>query len=402
MPIPKPRKNENKNEFIDRCMGDDKMVSEYTDNKQRLAVCNVSWKDKDKKSRGNMTVDKSKFKTEGVERRFTPQVEAEIRVSKDEDGLPVVEGYFAKFGKLSGNLGGFREKIDKGFFRSALQESDTLDLFNHDQNYPLGRESAPGPEGKLELWEDEVGLRYKLIPLVTNTIKDMVLIPIEKKVIKGNSFGFRTKNDGDMWENDRDGMPIRTLKADGCESLIDGSQVTFPAYPDTGLALRSLNTWSEARGDEGKDDDSANKASVGNDNNKIIDIDNDGTEVVNPKDESDDKGQEHKINLDVPVNLKLNVTIEQENNKAVIEEESEDDRSPDHEDDDNSSSDENDDDQSDNNNGDDDDNQQASSENVNEDQNEDDDEQKPSEAKILAKQRDRELQLKKKLITMED
>ena len=31
MPIPKPNKNETKNKFIERCMGDDKMNTEYPD-----------------------------------------------------------------------------------------------------------------------------------------------------------------------------------------------------------------------------------------------------------------------------------------------------------------------------------------------------------------------------------
>ncbi len=39
MPLPKPRKKEDKNEFISRCMSDDIMEKEYKDNKQRVAVC---------------------------------------------------------------------------------------------------------------------------------------------------------------------------------------------------------------------------------------------------------------------------------------------------------------------------------------------------------------------------
>lgn len=38
MPSPKP--NENKNDFMDRCMGDDKMTSEFENPSQRAAVCN--------------------------------------------------------------------------------------------------------------------------------------------------------------------------------------------------------------------------------------------------------------------------------------------------------------------------------------------------------------------------
>jgi len=48
MPIPKPRKNENKNEFISRCMSDTVMKKEYPNQKQRNAVCFTAWDDKDK------------------------------------------------------------------------------------------------------------------------------------------------------------------------------------------------------------------------------------------------------------------------------------------------------------------------------------------------------------------
>lgn len=45
MPIPKPRSNEEKKDFIQRCMSDDKMVSEYTNTDQRLAVCSTSYEE---------------------------------------------------------------------------------------------------------------------------------------------------------------------------------------------------------------------------------------------------------------------------------------------------------------------------------------------------------------------
>lgn len=39
MPIPTPTQNETENDFIQRCMSDEKMKSEYTDEAQRYAVC---------------------------------------------------------------------------------------------------------------------------------------------------------------------------------------------------------------------------------------------------------------------------------------------------------------------------------------------------------------------------
>lgn len=43
MPIPKPKQNEKRDAFIQRCMSDEKMLNEYPENSQRFAVCNVSF-----------------------------------------------------------------------------------------------------------------------------------------------------------------------------------------------------------------------------------------------------------------------------------------------------------------------------------------------------------------------
>ncbi len=45
MPMPKPRKTEDKDEFISRCMENEVMNEEYPDSKQRLAVCHDLWKE---------------------------------------------------------------------------------------------------------------------------------------------------------------------------------------------------------------------------------------------------------------------------------------------------------------------------------------------------------------------
>ena len=45
MPIPKPRKDESKSDFIQRCMTDETMTFEYEDIDQRLAVCSTSYEE---------------------------------------------------------------------------------------------------------------------------------------------------------------------------------------------------------------------------------------------------------------------------------------------------------------------------------------------------------------------
>lgn len=51
MPIPKPTPTEEKAAFLDRCMANPTMESEYPDPEQRYAVCQAQWDDK--RSLGN-------------------------------------------------------------------------------------------------------------------------------------------------------------------------------------------------------------------------------------------------------------------------------------------------------------------------------------------------------------
>lgn len=44
MPLPRPQVGEPQNEFIARCASDDKMIAEYPNETQRIAVCYATWK----------------------------------------------------------------------------------------------------------------------------------------------------------------------------------------------------------------------------------------------------------------------------------------------------------------------------------------------------------------------
>jgi hypothetical protein len=43
--MPKPQANEKKTDYLQRCMSDDKMNSEFPDESQRYAVCNSYWEE---------------------------------------------------------------------------------------------------------------------------------------------------------------------------------------------------------------------------------------------------------------------------------------------------------------------------------------------------------------------
>src|SRR2546430_2450571 len=81
-------------------------------------------------------------------------------------------GHAAVFNRLSEDLGGFREIIEPGFFRSALRKSpDVRALINHDSNLVLARTAS----GTLELKEDAASLRIAARVAQTSYATDLRL-----------------------------------------------------------------------------------------------------------------------------------------------------------------------------------------------------------------------------------
>lgn len=175
---------------------------------------------------------------EGAERRILPFTGTELRIV-DKDGKKILEGLTAPFGKRSLDLGGFVEEIDPGAFTKALKRSDAAALFNHNPDNLLGRMSAK----TLRLKETDDGLQYE-VDLPNTEIARVVEQGVSRRDIKGNSFSFRLAFDADgrprhRWDELEDGTPLRTILE--IEELFDVGPVVYPAYPDTDVALRSLD-----------------------------------------------------------------------------------------------------------------------------------------------------------------
>lgn len=145
-----------------------------------------------------------------------------------EDGK--LRGYAAVFDSLSVDMG-FRERIRRGAFSRSLKEgADVRALWQHDVNYVLGRTKS----GTLSLVEDVHGLRSVIDPPDTQWARD-VMTTIKRGDVDQMSFAFTVKTD--EW-NMEDGVLVRTvIDAD----LFDVSPVTYPAYPDTSIGVRSVN-----------------------------------------------------------------------------------------------------------------------------------------------------------------
>lgn len=153
-----------------------------------------------------------------------------MQVERRDGAAPVLRGHAAVFNETIEIGRWFRERIAPGAFARAIGEDDVRALFNHDENWVLGRNKAK----TLTLSEDAVGLAIVITPPDTQLVRDLVLTPIERGDVSQMSFGFRVRKE--EWDETQD-VPLRTLLE---VELFDVSPVTFPAYPTTDIGLRSL------------------------------------------------------------------------------------------------------------------------------------------------------------------
>ncbi|WP_426576766.1 HK97 family phage prohead protease [Xenorhabdus stockiae] len=164
----------------------------------------------------------------------------EVRTETPENQSTRIVGYGSVFNSRSEPLWGFREIIKPGAFDEVLND-DVRGLFNHDPNFILGRSTA----GTLTLTVDERGLQYSIQAPDNQTIRDLVLAPLQRGDITQSSFAFRVARDGEHWYEDDEGIVIREIHR--FSRLYDVSPVTYPAYQEADSAVRSLNQWKEAR-----------------------------------------------------------------------------------------------------------------------------------------------------------
>ncbi|MCB1510054.1 MAG: HK97 family phage prohead protease [Hyphomicrobiaceae bacterium] len=144
-------------------------------------------------------------------------------------------GYASVFNSPSEDLGGFIEIVKPGAFKRSLESNltDPLALVHHMPHLVLGRRSA----GTLRLAEDDKGLAFEIDLPDTQTARDLA-VSVERGDIRGASFAFNVAEDGDRWEVKGD-LAIRELLD---VTLHEVTITATPAYPDTEVARRALDT----------------------------------------------------------------------------------------------------------------------------------------------------------------
>lgn len=160
-------------------------------------------------------------------RYFKIKDDISLRMSEDEENT--LYGHAAVFNTWADIGGMFRERIAPGAFKRTLKEADVRALYNHDPNYVLGRNKA----GTLNLKEDDKGLYFEVALPDTTYAKDLKE-SVKRGDINQNSFGFMVIKDD--WKYRDDGTAERTIQE---ARLFDVSVVTYPAYEETDVKLRS-------------------------------------------------------------------------------------------------------------------------------------------------------------------
>ena len=160
---------------------------------------------------------------------------------EDDDEERSISGYAARYNALSGDLGGFRECIQRGAFRNIVKTgADVVALFNHDPNLVLGRVS----NGTLKLTDNDNGLYFTCSLPNTSTGRDLHA-SVKRGDVAGCSFSFEMSRDpnDETWQEQTDpddrskSFLCRTLKT--IKSVFDVGPVVFPAYASTSVAARS-------------------------------------------------------------------------------------------------------------------------------------------------------------------
>jgi len=203
--MPKPRSDETRTDFLDRCMGDDEAVSDYPDAEQRYAVCNSLWTERPKVMKHQA-------------------VALELKREPDQDGT--FEGYASVFGVVDQGM----DVVARGAFMKTLGKRRVKMLWQHDMAQPIGVWD--------EIQEDERGLfvRGRLLKEVDKGREAMALL--RAGAIDSMSIGYRTIEA----MPEADGRVRKLTEVD----LYEISLVTFPMLPDAKVtAVKSIKTIRE-------------------------------------------------------------------------------------------------------------------------------------------------------------
>lgn len=170
-----------------------------------------------------------------VERRtFAAPSPVEIRAEGDSKGI---RGIGIAVG-VTTDIGPFTEEIDSAALTDEILGQDIRGLYNHDENFVLGRTKS----GTMVVRKTKSGVEYDIEKMPASRAD--VMEAIERGDVDGSSFSFTVLEDA--WTRaDEKSKPHRRILA--FERLYDMGPVAFPAYDGHAVvSARSLAAAAEA------------------------------------------------------------------------------------------------------------------------------------------------------------
>lgn len=162
----------------------------------------------------------------------------ERRASEAADDA-VLRGHAIVFDSLSGDVGGFFERIKpQAVDRMIAERTDLLGLWNHDSAKPIARASA----GTLTYRKDRTGLAVEMIPNMAVSYSRDAVESVRDRTVTGMSFAFGVVEDEWRMES---GHPVRDVLD---MRVSEVSIVSFPAYRATDITFGRLGLrvdWAE-------------------------------------------------------------------------------------------------------------------------------------------------------------
>lgn len=237
MPLPKPSLGEDRDEFISRCMGDDKVIQEFPDSDQRVAVCNSQFEG------GKMTEETQVDLEEYIEEQETKSEEMDIAFEyKAEDDE---KGMFSGYGSIFGNKDLGNDVVVEGAFAKSIGKKGAKAvkmLYQHRQDEPIGVFD--------EIIEDRRGLKVKG-RLAMGTQRGREVYELMKLgALDGLSIGYRVDPKGAEYDEKGKRRYLKSV------DLMEISAVTFPMNPRARVqavkgAERTVREWEELLRDAG-------------------------------------------------------------------------------------------------------------------------------------------------------
>ena len=163
----------------------------------------------------------------------------DVNTREDEKHGNVLEGIPIVYDTATDIGGMWKEIIDRG----ALDQADLKDvrfLVNHDvDSIPLARSRNNNENSTMQMTVEEDGLHVRVdLDTEGNPRAKELYSAIKRQDISGMSFMFSVKDD--RWEDVDSEYPTRHITSLG--KVFEVSAVTFPAYEQTSINARSVET----------------------------------------------------------------------------------------------------------------------------------------------------------------